>query len=355
MEDSTAMIRIGFLGAGHIAALHEYLLATCGVEHAIVAVCDPDPERADAFAARTGAKVMDEAALIEAVDAVYVATWTAEHPRLVEAVAAAGKAVFCEKPLATTLEVVNEMCQVVADAGVTNQVGLILRFLPPFRLVKRLLADERAGRVLSVVFRDDQYLPIGGSYGSTWRIEADKAGHGTVLEHSIHDLDILEWLLGPVATLSAETRNHHGHTDIEDVAAVRVDFTSGAVGTLSSIWHDIAERESQRGIEIFCERLYIRIEGDFVGPVRWHFTGSDPQVAEADALMDEVAGDDDRGNPARTFLTAVAEGRPASPSFADAIGAHELVDAVYRSAALAGAPISDIHGASVAGVDRPTP
>ncbi len=343
MEDSTGMTRIGFFGAGHIAALHEYLLATCDVDHDIVAVSDPDTARADAFAARNGAKVMDEAALIDAVDAVYVTTWTAEHPRLVAAVAAAGKAVFCEKPLATNLDDVDAMCRAVAAAGVTNQVGLILRFLPPFRLVKRLLTDERAGKVLSVVFRDDQYLPVGGSYGSTWRIDADKAGHGTVLEHSIHDLDILEWLLGPVASLSAATRNHHGHPDIEDVAAVRVDFDSGAVGTLTSIWHDIGERESQRGIEIFCDRLHVRIDGDFAGPVRWQFTGSEPEVAETDALMAMVAADADRGNPARAFLTAVRDGQGASPCFADAVGAHELVDAVYRSADADGAPVGDIH------------
>ncbi len=337
------MTRIGFFGAGHIAALHEYLLATSGIDHQIVAVHDPDRDRADAFAERHGVTVMDEAELIDAVDAVYVTTWTAEHPRLVAAVAAAGKAVFCEKPLATNLADVDEMCRVVAEAGVINQVGLILRFLPPFRLVKRLLADPRAGSVLSVVFRDDQYLPVGGTYGSTWRIDADKAGHGTVLEHSIHDLDILEWLLGPVQSLSATTRNHHGHDQIEDVAAVRVDFGSGALGTLCSIWHDIGERESQRGIEIFCQRLFVRIEGDFTGPVRWQYTGSEPEVADTDALMAMIAEDADQGNPAREFLTAIAEQRAASPRFADAQGAHRLVDAVYRSAAADGAPIHDIH------------
>lgn len=199
--------------------------------------------------------------------------------------------------------------------------------------------------MLSVVFRDDQYLPVGGTYGSTWRIDADKAGHGTVLEHSIHDLDILEWMLGPVQSLSATTRNHHGHDQIEDVAAVRVDFGSGAVGTLCSIWHDIGERESQRGIEIFCQRLFVRIEGDFTGPVRWQYTGSEPEVADTDALMAMIAEDADQGNPAREFLTAIAEQRAASPRFADAQGAHRLVDAVYRSAAAHGAPIHDIHGA----------
>lgn len=330
------MIRIGFFGTGHIAALHEFLLATSGVDHAIVAACDPDAARAAAFAERTGAEVVDEATLLEMVDAVYVTTWTAEHPRLVAAAAAAGTAVFCEKPLATEPDQVAEMIRVVTDAGVINQVGLILRFLPPFRLVRRLLADERAGEVLAVVYRDDQYLPVGGSYGSTWRIDRAKAGHGTVLEHSIHDLDILSWLLGPVDSLSAATRNHHGHEGIEDVAAVRLDFASGATGTLTSIWHDIGERESQRGIEIFCERLHIRIDSDFTGPVRWQFTGSEPESLAGDALAATVTDDVDRGNPARAFLMAVAEGRPASPAFTDAMAAHVLVDAVYRSAALDG-------------------
>lgn len=339
LEECPAMLRIGFLGAGHIAALHEFLLATCGVDHRIVAVHDPDPDRATAFADRTGATVTDEAGVIAAADAVYVTTWTAEHPRLVESVAAAGKAVFCEKPLATEPDVAADMAAAVADAGVINQVGLVLRFLPPFRLVKKLLADERAGRVIAAVFRDDQYLPVGGSYGSTWRIDAARAGHGTVLEHSIHDLDILQWLLGPVDSLSAATRNNHGHPGIEDVAAVRLDFASGATGTLTSIWHDIDERESQRDIEIFCDNLYVHIEGDFIGPVRWQFSGSDPESLEGDALMSVVEDDNDRGNPARAFLLAVQAGRPAAPDFTAALAAHGLVDAVYRSAAADGMPV----------------
>lgn len=338
------MIKVGFLGAGHIAALHEFLLATSDVEHRIVAVHDPDPARAAAFAERNGAQVTDETGVIAAADAVYVTTWTSEHPHLVAAIAAAGKAVFCEKPLATEPGDVRTMIDTVESAGVINQVGLILRSLPPFRFVRGLLADERAGQVLSVVFRDDQYLPVGGTYGSDWRIDSARAGHGAVLEHSIHDLDILEWLLGPIAGLSARTRNHHGHPGIEDVAAIRLDFASGATGTLTSIWHDITERESQRDIEIFCERLHVRIEGDFTGPVRWRFTGSDPEVLDGDALAATVEIDEDRGNPARAFLLAVEAGRSASPSFADALRAHLSVDAVYRSATADGAVVTDFTG-----------
>ncbi len=63
-------VRIGFLGAGFITKIHGLLLARSGVDHAVVAVHDPDHERAQAFASRTGARVLSEEALFDAVDAV---------------------------------------------------------------------------------------------------------------------------------------------------------------------------------------------------------------------------------------------------------------------------------------------
>jgi predicted dehydrogenase len=337
------MIRVGFLGAGFISNLHRLFLDMSDVDHGIAAVHDPDAARAAQFATATGAQVVGEEELLDLVDAVYIATWTSEHPRLVRAAAEAGKAIFCEKPLATNLADVEAMVAAVEKTGVVNQVGLVLRFLPPFRLVRRLLADERAGSVLAVVFRDDQYLPVQGQYGSTWRVDPERCGRGTMLEHSIHDVDILRWWLGPVTALSASTRSYHGHPGIEDVAAVRLDFASGATATLTSVWHDMLERQSQRNIEIFCERLYVRVEDDFAGPVTWQFAGKEAQVAQGADLAEEVLADDDRGNPARAFLTAVAEKRPAWPGFSDALPAHQVVDAVYRSADAGGELVRDVE------------
>ena len=93
-------VRIGFLGAGFITKIHGYLLAQSGVDHAVVAVHDPEAERAKAFAARTGARVVSEDELFACVDAVFVAAWTSQHPRLVARAAELGLGVFCEKPLA---------------------------------------------------------------------------------------------------------------------------------------------------------------------------------------------------------------------------------------------------------------
>ena len=284
------MIRIGFYGTGFIARMHSFSLGACPIEHRVTAVHDPDAARAKEFAARFGAAVTGEDELLDLVDAVYVTTWTSEHPRLVEKAAARGKAIFCEKPLAVDAEQAARMARLVEQAGVTNQVGLVLRFLSPFRFVKQLLRDPRAGRVMSVVFRDDQFLPIQGQYGSDWRKDPARAGRGALLEHSIHDLDILRWWLGPVDSLSASLREMHGIDRIEDVAVAQLRFASGVVASLTSVWHDVLERASNRRIEIFCERLFIAVEGDMVGPVRFQFTGEPEQCLTGDAAPGGTAG-----------------------------------------------------------------
>ena len=140
-------IRVGFLGTEFIARTHNWFLKHTAADHAIVAVHDV--------------------------------------------------AVFCEKPLAFDVAAAQRMVDAVEAANVANQVGLILRFIPQFVHTRSLLADDRAGRLLAVSFRDDQFIPIQSHYGSTWRIDPDRCGRGTLLEHSIHDVDVLQWMCGP--------------------------------------------------------------------------------------------------------------------------------------------------------------
>src|SRR5690606_9853046 len=148
--------RVGFLGAGFIAEFHRGMLADAGTDHTISLVHDPDGERAAAFADATGARVAaTEAELLDGCDAVFVCTWTSEHPRLVEAAVARGLAVFSEKPLAFNLSLARAMADQVDESGVVNQVGLILRSLPTFRLLRHLLDHPDNGRVMTAVFRDD--------------------------------------------------------------------------------------------------------------------------------------------------------------------------------------------------------
>ncbi len=336
----TTPLRIGFLGAGLIATYHSKSLKHSGADVVRAGVFDPDTERATAFAAASGHTVcasVDE--VLDGCDAVYICTWTNSHPELLRAATERGLHVFCEKPLAFTTAEAQRMAEQADAAGVTHQVGLVLRYSPAYLWAKHLVDDDAAGRVMTVVFRDDQFIPVQGHYASTWRGDKALVGAGTLLEHSIHDVDMLRYLVGDIEHLSALTSNFHGLDGIEDVATASLRFVNGATGVLNSVWHDNLARPSLRRVEIFCERRHIVIEGDdWFGPVSWTDSDGTTGSLEGDALSAAVApmreGTD---NPDGEFVRAAREGRAASPDLHTAVAAHRIVDAMYASAAAEGA------------------
>jgi len=339
--------RIGFLGAGLIATYHSKSLRYCGAPVERVGVYDTDPRRASSFADASGHTAMaGEDEVLDTCDAVYICTWTSEHLRQVEKATARGLAIFCEKPLAFDLATAQKMAALVDEAGVVNQVGLVLHRSPAYLWARQLIDDDAAGQVMGIVFRDDQYIPTQGMYGSTWRSDRTLAGSGALLEHSIHDVDMLRFLIGEIERVSAHTTNFHGHDGIEDVATSTIRFENGALGTLASIWHDNLARPNSRRVEIFCTRRHIVIEGDdWFGPVSWTDTDGQSQTLGDDQLSDAVVAiRDGSDNPDAEFIRSVTEGTPASPDFADAVKAHRIVDAMYRSAEGGGASIEIGNG-----------
>ena len=262
---------------------------------------------------------------------------------------------FCEKPLAPTIE----ECREIADAlrGRPHQVGLVLRHAPVFAAFADAVASGRYGRPMAVVFRDDQYFPIQGMYGSTWRADVTKAGGGTLIEHSIHDLDVLQWILGPVREVSAATAETFGYPGIEDVATLRCGFASGATATLTSVWHQVLSRPSTRRLELFCEDAMLWTEDDYLGPVHIETSaGHEEVVADPPAWIDRLhtpGGAGQVGGPVRRPEQAVprrpgrgrvragdgarATGTIGAPTVDEALAAHEVVQAAYRSAGGGGA------------------
>lgn len=264
---------------------------------------------------------------------------------------AAGRPVFCEKPLSTDVEGARELVDLVRGSGLPNAVGLVLRSTPAMHAMRELIRDPDSGRVMNVVFRDDQYLPTQGMYGSRWRGERTLAGAGTLLEHSIHDVDILEWLVGPLSSVSAHHDYFHGIDGIEDSVTVMTRFAEGGSGSLHSIWHEVLSRPSQRRVEVFCEHAMITLEGEFFGPVRRQ-TSDEELLLDGDQLIGWLqARDVDLRSTEQDFLVQVRnhlEGRPVirvRPDVDDALRAHEVIDAIYRSAASGVAVELDPSGA----------
>jgi myo-inositol 2-dehydrogenase/D-chiro-inositol 1-dehydrogenase len=345
------VIRIGLVGCGHIGTVHAYAiqqLADAGlVDARLVATYDDDPKRAAKVARNHGGVPQPSLdALLDNVDVVWVCTWTAGHLPAVEAAVARGLPVFCEKPLAPTYA----ECVKVAAAleQVPHQVGLVLRWSPVFKAAAEAIASGRYGRPLASQLRDDQYFPIQGFYGSTWRSDVAAAGGGTLIEHSIHDIDVMCWLLGEPESLHARTTCRFGYTGIEDAAAVSLGYADGSMATLTSVWHQVLTRESSRRLEVFCDEAMLWTEDDYLGPLyvqtsngtetidheppEWSSRFTVPEVfAKAIAHYAE---------PSKTFLDALGASGPAAvghPGAAEALVAHRIVDLAYRSASSGGA------------------
>lgn len=352
--------QIGLIGAGNIGRFHSRGLRGITrmglVDAEYVAVCDRELERARSFAQIADLQLAtddpDELISSPLVNAVYVCVPTGEHAALVKKAAAAGKHVFCEKPLARTEAEARELLDIVRAAGVRHQVGLVLRHSPIMLVLKELMSDPELGRPMAVCFRDDQFFPIQGHYASDWRKDAALTGGGTLIEHSIHDVDILTLLMGDVESVRADTRNFAGHEGVEDVAAVTLHFASGATGHLMSVWHDILARPSSRSLEFFFERGYFAVDRDYFGDIHYSTYATkgaavmhDDDIRRRYLDMMGLEGDDVATALGKYsledyfFLRAIAEDRDPYPGFEVALQAHTVVEAIYRSAAEGGAVV----------------
>jgi myo-inositol 2-dehydrogenase/D-chiro-inositol 1-dehydrogenase len=352
------MLRIGFVGAGLIAWAHglglKAMIQGGVLDASIVAVHDEEERRAQRLAealtvgSEPAAAVASAGEVAARCDAVWICTPTSAHRPGVDAALGAGCAVFCEKPLAPDLMGAAALTETVGAAGVPSQSGLVLRSAPVFRALRELIADGSLGAPMAAVFRDDQYFPIRGTYASQWRADVSQAGGGCLIEHSIHDVDILRFCFGEVGAVSARTANHAGHPGVEDLASVALSFDCGLEAQLTSVWHDIMSRGSTRRLEVFCREGMVSLVNEFRGPLRIQTSdGTDVRPCPSPEWVDDLPLNDDEVNLAvkayveadRAFAEAVFRGTAPEPGLDEALMAHRLVDAAYRSAAQGGTPV----------------
>jgi len=313
-------LRIGFVGAGTMAATHAEALLHDGRAQ-IIAVTDPRTRAAEDFGARWGGTpVPDLDALLGAgLDALYVTSPNVTHVAPVLAALDAGLHVFCEKPMATSLAEAARVHAAVQRSGLVYQIGFNRRFAPVYVATKQMILqgriEPRWGHVK---------MNRGELLDPAWVGDPSVTG-GFLYESTIHMLDLLRWLLGDLIEVQG-----HGARSVYpqlDNFALVLRFAGGVSTTLCSSAHATWLFPSER-IELYgAHSALVTEELDRVSVT--DAPRSLVTIEDVTALT-RLEKHGYRVEDAH-FLDAALGERPPSPDAEDAYRAVELVEACYRA------------------------
>ena len=233
------MIRVGIVGIGTIAPKHLEGYATFPGRCEIVALADIIPERARIAAACIGERVNaysshQEMLEAENIDLISIATPPGSHAEIAIDSLAAGCHVLVEKPMASGLDECDAMISAASKANRLLSVVTPLRFTTDMMRMKEMLSRKVIGRILhaqvdSFFWRGDNY------YEMDWRGTWESEGGGCTLNHAVHHIDLLLWLMGRPRELMATMSNiAHGSSEVEDLAMALLRFPEGALGVLTA-------------------------------------------------------------------------------------------------------------------------
>lgn len=231
------MINVAIVGAGAISSFHLDGYAAFPSRCRVVAVVDIERDRAERQIARYGLDAVaahDVGQLPPEVHLASVCTPPGTHAEITRQLLSAGIHTICEKPMAPSLAECDAMLHAANHSGAILSVVAQNRFTTPMSKLKRLLDSGVAGRVLHA--QVDSHWWRGPSYYDLWwRGTWQNEGGGCTLNHAVHHVDALQWMLGPPAEIQAFLANvAHGNAEVEDLSLAIVRFGSGALGQLTS-------------------------------------------------------------------------------------------------------------------------
>jgi predicted dehydrogenase len=367
-------LNVGLIGYGFMGRTHSNAYAK--VSHffdidyrpVLKTICGLVPEEAKAFAARWGyesyttnwREVIDR----DDIDIVDICVPNNVHAEIAIAAAKAGKMIICEKPLALNSAQALTMVKAVEKAGVANLVSFNYRRVPAVTLAKILIDEGRLGKIFHyrANFLQDWTIsadvPQGGM--GTWRLDVKAAGSGVTGDLLAHCIDTAMWHNGPITRVNAMTetfikQRKHAETGkvqpvgIDDACTFFCSFGNGSMGNFESTRYARGHKALYT-FEINGENASIRWDLHDLHRLQWfdhkdegrlrgwrsiHVTdhgGGHPYMSRwwvpglaigyAESFVHQIAD----------FLDGVSKGKPASPTFREALATQKVCDAVLKSA-----------------------
>ena len=303
------------------------------------------------------------------VDVVDIAAPSAIHAEVAIAAAKAGKHVFCEKPLALTLEDAQNMVKAVEEADVVNMIGFNYRCVPALALAKQLIEDGEIGNIYHFRGCYQQGWLVDPNFPLAWRLRKEAAGYGSHGDLGAHVVDIARFLVGDIeeVTCMQETfiterpkpsfedglvaiaGDEMGEVDVDDASAWLVRFKGKkTMGYLEVTRYGMGHRNQNR-IEINGSKGSIIFDMEKMNELEF-YRNSDPgnmqgfrriQLGEGELHpymanwwpAGHIIGYGDTFvNQVYNFITAIRDGKKAKPDFLDGLICQQILEAADQSA-----------------------
>lgn len=339
-------MKFGIIGSGMIARFHAEAIQAMS-NGSLQGIAGRSLEKTKALAAEFDCTAYSsvEALLADPeIEIVTVATVSGAHLDPVIAAAKAGKHIICEKPLEVSTERIDTMLDACAEHNLTCAGIFNRRFYPAIQAFKKAINCKRFGKITMVEasikwYRDQAYYDS-GAWRGTWELD----GGGALMNQSIHTIDQLLYLCGPVkAVTAAMSCLIHEGIEVEDTAVATVEFESGALGVIhgstacwSSDGHPAEVHVCGEKGSVFMADTAFRV---------WDFQqeeAEDAQIREQLMTNSSQKGMGANDPNAIDFLghqrnfedvvTAIQEGREPLTNGQEARRAVALIQAIYRSA-----------------------
>ncbi len=368
------VIGFGWLGQAHSRSLLRIptLFGERTYDPRLVACSDALPARVDdavsCFGFQRGS--VDWRAVVEDpdVEAVWIAAPNMVHGELVAAAAAAGKAVFCEKPVGGTPEQVRHAAGAARAAGVISGVGYNYRWAPLVQYARELIAAGELGEITNYRGRFFSMYGADPLGVNSWRFQLDEAGYGVTSDLLSHAVDLAHMLIGPIARVTgtvdtfirerpqpSDGAGHYGRgrpedpmrpVTNEDYAGMLVEFANGTRGSFEASRTTLGP-ESEMAFDAYGRRGAVGWNLERLNELRLYRTTTDRASGYTTVLGGDRFGHHGvfvpgSGNPIgfedlvtiedHEFCTALAAGRPFEPGFEQALQWAEVQAALLRSA-----------------------
>lgn len=229
-------IKMGLIGAGRMGKVFAHTLALNVAEVDLIALADTDPKTSEEVAARFSVQChypdYHEILKHEEIEAVVITTPTSLHPQVIKDAARAGKHIFCEKPLAQTLEECDEAIAAVKQAGVKLQLGFMRRFDAAYALAKKKIDEGAIGQPVAFHAISRDVSRTGLEFA-----RRENSG-GMIMDMGVHDFDAARWLIGSEVVRVQTEGDCLVFPELKDVgdidnALINLRFANNAIGNIA--------------------------------------------------------------------------------------------------------------------------